>query len=72
MYTNLYNFFKNHLDGTSLIVTSFRSWSFGILLWEIMTLGGIPYPSVPGVEKLFQILHQGYRMESPTNCPAAL
>ena len=31
-------------------------------------LGGTPYPSVP-LEKLFELLKSGYRMERPINCP---
>ncbi|XP_072027254.1 fibroblast growth factor receptor-like isoform X1 [Amphiura filiformis] len=42
-------------------------WSFGILLWEIMTLGGTPYPSVP-VEKMFDYLRAGKRLDQPQNC----
>ncbi|GMT26687.1 hypothetical protein PFISCL1PPCAC_17984, partial [Pristionchus fissidentatus] len=42
-------------------------WSFGVLLFEIITLGGTPYPEWPAAE-LLQRLKRGERMERPDNC----
>eukprot|EP00795_Rhopilema_esculentum_P012395 gene12395-3053_t len=46
-------------------------WSFGVLVWEIVTFGGTPYPGVP-LERLFDLLKSGYRMERPINCSEEL
>ncbi|XP_072041668.1 fibroblast growth factor receptor 3-like [Amphiura filiformis] len=43
-------------------------WSFGIVLFEIYTLGGVPYPTMDAQTVLDKLL-TGYRMEKPTNCP---
>ncbi|XP_066298173.1 uncharacterized protein [Branchiostoma lanceolatum] len=43
-------------------------WSFGILLWEIMTMGKKPYGRMTGKE-LMKLLPDGYRLEKPALCP---
>ncbi|CAJ0604999.1 unnamed protein product [Cylicocyclus nassatus] len=43
-------------------------WAFGVLLFEIITLGGSPYPLIPP-EDLLNYLEKGRRMERPDNCP---
>ncbi|XP_029351842.1 tyrosine-protein kinase SRK2 isoform X2 [Echeneis naucrates] len=43
-------------------------WSFGILLYEIMTYGQMPYPAMTNYQVVQKIL-EGYRMPPPPNCP---
>ncbi|GFO10561.1 fibroblast growth factor receptor [Plakobranchus ocellatus] len=46
-------------------------WSFGVVLWEIFTLGGMPYSTIPH-EDLYSKLVAGYRMERPPLAPESL
>ncbi|GMR33799.1 hypothetical protein PMAYCL1PPCAC_03994, partial [Pristionchus mayeri] len=46
-------------------------WSFGVLLFEIVTLGGSPYAEWPATE-LLDRLKRGERMERPDNCSEML
>lgn len=42
-------------------------WPFGVVLWELCTMGGIPYPGVTNRE-LCRLLKSGYRMAKPDIC----
>ena len=46
-------------------------WSFGIVLYEIITYGLFPYRGMTNTEVLERI-QTGYRMECPPNCPKKL
>ena len=49
----------------------FCSWSYGILLWEVFTLGGSPYPGLR-TEELISFLEEGRRMDCPEICPKSI
>lgn len=42
-------------------------WSYGVVLWELVTTGATPYPGI-AAQNLFHLLKRGYRMEKPPNC----
>ncbi|XP_065207956.1 fibroblast growth factor receptor homolog 1-like [Planococcus citri] len=43
-------------------------WSFGVLLWEIMSFGSVPYMAYDDAEKLLEDIQSGYRMKKPDGC----
>ncbi|XP_037102165.1 protein-tyrosine kinase 6b [Syngnathus acus] len=46
-------------------------WSFGVLLYEMVTYGGVPYPGLSGQEA-DKLVSEGYRMPAPPGCPPFL
>lgn len=42
-------------------------WSFGIVMWEIVTLGSTPYPGLAAAEVMRRV-RDGYRLEKPEHC----
>lgn len=49
----------------NLYTTLSDIWSYGILLWEIFSLGATPYPDIPMNEQFYNALKRGYRMPKP-------
>lgn len=75
------NFNWIHLHGAFCFITSFRlfdkmqisiySWSYGVLLWEIVTLAASPYPGM-GAKEVVDFIKDGNRMEKPKHCSEEL
>ena len=43
-------------------------WSYGIMLWEIFSMGASPYPTLSPQETI-QFILAGKRLTSPESCP---
>lgn len=46
-------------------------WSFGIMMWEVMSYGEKPYWDMTN-KQVIQSIGNGMRLPAPTNCPKAL
>ncbi|XP_054714385.1 leukocyte tyrosine kinase receptor-like [Uloborus diversus] len=57
------------LDG--IFTSKTDVWSFGVLLWEVISLGYMPYPGRFNQE-VMQFVMSGGRLEPPTNCPGPI
>ena len=55
----------------NVFTTKCDVWSFGVLLYEIITYGYSPYPGMTFVE-VIEKLQTGYRMPCPDDCPEQL
>ncbi|XP_023687813.1 ephrin type-A receptor 7 isoform X3 [Paramormyrops kingsleyae] len=46
-------------------------WSFGIVMWEVMSFGERPYWDM-GSQDVLKAIEDGFRLPAPVNCPAPL
>lgn len=46
-------------------------WAFGVLCWEIMTIGQQPYPARTNIE-VFHYVRDGGQLDKAANCPDEL
>ncbi|VVC25010.1 Protein kinase, ATP binding site,Tyrosine-protein kinase, active site,Protein kinase domain,Protein [Cinara cedri] len=46
-------------------------WSFGVLMWEIVTLGSTPYCTM-GAREVMRRVREGYRLDKPAHCRSEL
>lgn len=54
--------------GPRLSRLTILSWSYGVLLWELFSLGEVPYGGIQTTE-LLEYLERDHRLEQPALCP---
>lgn len=55
------------LDG--IFTSKTDVWSFGVLLWEVFSMGLMPYTGLPNRD-VMQLVTNGGRLDAPNGCPA--
>lgn len=56
----------------NLYTTLSDVWSYGILLWEIFSLGGTPYPGMMVDSTFYNKIKSGYRMAKPDHATSEI
>lgn len=57
------------LDG--IFTSKTDVWSFGVLLWEVFSLGLMPYTGLPNRD-VMQLVTGGGRLDAPMSCPITI
>lgn len=52
-----------------IFTTKSDVWSYGVVLWECMTRGDIPYSNIRNNHIIIGRLTEGYRLPKPSKCP---
>jgi len=47
-------------------------WAFGVSIWEMLSLGKIPYSGLQWTVEFTTNLESGLRLQKPVNCPEKL
>ena len=58
-------------ESQNITYSFYLQWSFGVTVWEMLTLGQIPYAEIDPFE-MAAYLREGYRIAQPMNCPDEL
>uniref|UniRef100_A0A8C4QQZ2 receptor protein-tyrosine kinase n=1 Tax=Eptatretus burgeri TaxID=7764 RepID=A0A8C4QQZ2_EPTBU len=56
---------------TTLFTSAGDVWSYGIVMWEVMSYGERPYWDMNN-QDVIKSIEEGYRLPAPMDCPAAL
>ena len=56
------------INGWDSKMYCFFQWSFGIVLWELLSRGMKPYPGVDNLD-IKRFLKRGDRLEKPSHSP---
>ncbi len=54
-----------------IFTTESDVWSYGVVVWELITRGTDPYPKLAN-SRVFDYLKKGYRLPKPEYCPKSI
>ncbi|XP_060552362.1 uncharacterized protein LOC132713703 isoform X2 [Ruditapes philippinarum] len=57
------------VEDESVLCTKSDVWSFGVVMYEIITFGGVPYAGLEKEETLHKLLRGHFREPIPVQCP---
>uniref|UniRef100_A0A8B9MJI8 receptor protein-tyrosine kinase n=1 Tax=Accipiter nisus TaxID=211598 RepID=A0A8B9MJI8_9AVES len=62
---------QNHMSTYRKFSSASDAWSYGIVMWEVMSYGERPYWEMSNQDVILSI-EEGYRLPAPMGCPASL